>query len=332
MRVMTLLDSWDRKIDYLRISVTDRCNFRCGYCMPPEGIIQLPHQDMLTYEEILRVVTVLSSCCGITKVRLTGGEPLVRKGLTRLIQGIAQLGMIQDISMTTNGSLLSAQAQELKQAGLNRVNISLDTLDSDRFSLITGGGKLADTLNGINSALATGLFPVKINAVLTEALSEKDLEQFTAMIYERPLIVRFIEYMPIGYQGLNPGMTPEEVRRLLSSMGNGILKPVNDGVKGCGPAKYFTLPEAKGAFGFITPVSDHFCQTCNRIRLTADGKLKPCLLSNKEINIKEVLRSRTSDESIKHLFLEALKQKPIGHRLGKDTQQKFIRRMSQIGG
>lgn len=327
-----MLDSLNRKIDYLRISVTDRCNFRCAYCMPPEGISQLLHDDMLTYEEILRIVAVLSKECGITKVRLTGGEPLVRKDLIKLIQSIAELRTIQDISMTTNGSLLADQAQELKEAGLNRVNISLDTFDSQRFTTITRGGKLSETLKGIDSALATGLLPVKINAVLTEALTVRDLEQFTAMIMEQPLIVRFIEYMPVGYQGIKAGMTPDQVKRSLSALGRGILQPVQNQIKGWGPAKYFTLPGAKGSFGFITPVSDHFCQTCNRIRLTADGRLKPCLLSNKEINVKEVLQAGASDEAIKELFFETLKQKPMRHHLGQDNESSFRRRMSQIGG
>lgn len=326
-----MLDVLNRKIDYLRISVTDRCNFRCAYCMPPDGIHQLAHEDMLSYEEILRIVAILSKECGIRKVRITGGEPLVRKDLMTLIQGIKHLGTIQDISMTTNGSLLAGQAQELKAAGLDRVNISLDTFDSTRFSLITRGGKLSETLKGIDSALAAGLLPVKINAVLTEALTEKDLNQFAAMVYEQPLIVRFIEYMPIGYQGIKPGMTPDQVKRCLSTLGRGLLHPVQNKVKGWGPARYFTLPGAKGSFGFITPVSDHFCQTCNRIRLTADGRLKPCLLSNQEINVKEVLKAG-SDETIKQLFGEALRQKPLHHHLGQDDESSFRRHMSQIGG
>lgn len=332
MKVMAVLDSFKRKIDYLRISVTDRCNFRCAYCMPPGGISRSSHRDMLTYEEVLRIVRVLSSSCGITRIRLTGGEPLVRKGLIGLVQGIAAMGTIQDIAMTTNGSLLAEQARELKQAGLRRVNISLDTLDADVFSQITCGGKLEATLAGINSALAAGLSPVKINTVLTEALSVQDLEQFLALIYKSPLLVRFIEYMPVGYPGIKPGMTPDRVKRLLSNRGQGILHPVEAKVEGGGPAKYFTLPGAKGAFGFIAPVSEHFCHTCNRIRLTADGKLRPCLLSNQEVDIKSELRSGADDESIIRLFFKAVQQKPAGHRLEAEERQSFGRRMSQIGG
>lgn len=327
-----MADSLNRKIDYLRISVTDHCNFRCAYCMPPEGVKQLQHQDMLTYEEILHVVSVLSKFCGITKIRLTGGEPLVRKGLLTLIEGINQLGTIQDISMTTNGSLLAEQAIHLKKAGLDRVNVSLDTLDAERFSQITYGGHLSETRNGINSALAAGLLPVKLNVVLTEFLSLLDLEQFIDLIYQQPLIIRFIEFMPIGYRGIRAGMTPSEVKRFLSTRGRGRLQPVHSGIQGGGPAKYFTLPGAKGAFGFIAPLSDHFCQTCNRIRLTADGRLRACLLSNQEVNIKEALRLGAKEEAIIRLYNEALRQKPVRHQLEINPEQKFGRKMHQIGG
>ncbi len=329
---MAVLDTFRRKIDYLRISVTDRCNFRCVYCMPPEGVKQFSHQDMLTYEEILFIVDVLSNRCGIRKIRLTGGEPLVRKGLIRLISGIAQIGTIEDLSMTTNGSLLADQALELKKAGLSRVNISIDTLDAGRFSQITRGGDLEKTLQGVNQAMKAGLAPVKINVVLTSALSVRDLEQFAAMVYDNPLIVRFIEYMPIGHSEIAAGMTPGEVKRLLSGMGNGMLRPVSAGIKGSGPAGYYTMAGAKGAFGFITPVSDHFCRTCNRMRLTADGKLKPCLLSDKEIDVKTALRSGANSGVIAGLFFEAVRQKPAGHRLNANDQQNFNRYMSQIGG
>lgn len=327
-----MLDQYRRKIDYLRISVTDRCNFRCAYCMPPDGVKQLPHNDMLTYEEILYIVNVMSNRCGIRKIRLTGGEPLVRKHLIRLISGIVQMGTIDDLSMTTNGSLLADQALTLKKAGLNRVNISIDTLDAGRFSQITRGGDLKKTLRSVNNAIKAGLSPVKINVVLTTALSVQDLREFATMVYDSPLIVRFIEYMPIGHSEVAAGMAPGEVKQLLSNMGKGSLQPVGTGIEGSGPAGYYTLDGAKGAFGFITPISDHFCWKCNRMRLTADGKLKPCLLSDKEIDIKTALRSGANRESIARLFFEAVRQKPAEHHLIKNDQQGFNRYMSQIGG
>lgn len=325
-------DGFRRKIDYLRISVTDRCNFRCLYCMPPEGVRQFSHRDILTYEEILYIVDVLSHYCGITKIRLTGGEPLVRKGLTRLIHGIAQLGTIEDLSMTTNGSLLAEHAPELKQSGLNRVNVSIDTLDAARFSQITRGGDLAETLRGIAHALQAGLLPVKINVVLTAALSVQDLEQFAAMVYDQPLIVRFIEYMPVGGNEMAAGMTSGQVKQLLADMGKGSMQPVGARITGCGPARYYTLAGARGAFGFITPVSDHFCPACNRMRLTADGKLKPCLLADQEIDVKNALRSGADRGVMAGLFLEAVRRKPAGHRLNADDHAQFSRSMSQIGG
>ena len=324
-------DIHNRAIDYLRVSVTDRCNFRCSYCMPPEGLTLLDHDDILSYEEFLRIIDILSRH-GVKKVRITGGEPLVRKGIVEFISSIKKLGTIEDLSLTTNGSLLAPMAGELKDAGLDRINISLDTLDKDRFRQITGNrGCLDDTLAGINAALAANLHPVKINVVLTEVFGESDLAWFIDKVSLYPIAVRFIEYMPIGHGGVQAGFSIAEVKRLLEKAGGG-LKPTTGG-KGNGPAKYYRFDGAKGSFGFITPLTEHFCEACNRIRLTADGKFRPCLLSNEEIDVKYALRSGACDDEIAAIFQQTIAGKPASHNLCRSSgHDNFRRKMSQIGG
>ncbi|BBB92669.1 MAG TPA: GTP 3',8-cyclase MoaA [Methylomusa anaerophila] len=324
-------DCYNRQIDYLRVSVTDRCNFRCAYCMPVEGVLLQKHTDMLTYEEMLRIIKVLSKE-GISKIRLTGGEPLVRKGIVNFISEIAALGTIKDISMTTNGNLLADMAGSLKAAGLNRVNISLDTVDPERFRAITCGADVTQTLKGMEESLRIGLTPVKLNVVLTEFFTESDIAYFINLVHHHTVAVRFIEYMPIGNGRVHAGPSVEKIKSMINSWGKGVLKAVQN-VKGYGPARYYTLPEAVGSFGFITPISEHFCQSCNRIRLTADGKFKPCLLSNKEIDVKKALRSSAGDEEIVNLFYLAIGAKQASHTLNEaNFQPDFFRNMSQIGG
>lgn len=329
--MISMYDGHNRKINYLRVSVTDRCNFRCVYCMPAQGINMLKHEEILSYEELLRIIRVVSHH-GVSKIRLTGGEPLVRRGIIDFIRAIAELKTITDISLTTNGSLLATMASKLKAAGLNRVNISLDTSDPVQFRNITRGGKVDDTISGMEAALAAGLNPVKLNVVLTDIITEQDLVYFVDLVHRKPISIRFIEYMPIGESQAGPGPSIEEIKARINTLGKGILKATLD-IRGNGPAKYFYLPQAKGSFGFITPLSDHFCGVCNRIRLTADGKFKPCLLSNQEIDIKTALRQGASDNEIVELFYKTIADKPQGHTLahaGGDT--KFFRKMSQIGG
>lgn len=324
-------DIYNRTIDYLRVSVTDRCNFRCVYCMPPEGLKLLEHSDILTYEEILRIISVLTQQ-GINKVRITGGEPLVRKGIVGFIRAVKALGTIEDLSLTTNGSLLAPLAADLKAAGLDRVNISLDTINPDRFHFITGNcGHIVDTLKGIKSALQAGLTPVKLNVVLSEVVTEKDLAYFIELVCQYPIAVRFIEYMPIGHGGISPGMKVQTVKELLEEAAKDALEPIAFTDRGNGPAKYYRFAKAKGHFGFITPMSEHFCGVCNRIRLTADGKFRPCLLANQEIDIKTPLRAGASDRMLAELFLQAIQEKPDGHNLTCNYTG-FKRKMSQIGG
>ncbi len=324
-------DGLNRQINYLRVSVTDLCNFRCVYCMPTQGVKLLSHGEILSYEELLRVIRIVSRH-GVSRIRLTGGEPLVRRGIVDFVRNIAGLKTITDLSLTTNGSLLAGMAAKLKAAGLNRVNISLDTIDPDQFRNITRGGNLAETIKGMEAALAVGLTPVKLNVVLTNIITEQDIAYFVDLVHRAPVSVRFIEYMPIGENQVGRGPDIEEIKTIINSFGRGCLKPTLD-VRGNGPAKYFVLPQGKGSFGFITPISEHFCNACNRIRLTADGKFKPCLLSNQEIDIKTALRNGAGDEEIAKLFYNTIADKPQGHTLSTPGgQTAFFRKMSQIGG
>lgn len=332
-------DHLGRDIDYLRISVTDRCNLRCLYCMPAEGVPWRPHDEMLRIEEIALIARV-AAAEGITKVRLTGGEPLVKKGIVGLIADIKAAG-IQDISLTTNGLMLPRMAADLKAAGLTRVNISLDTLDPDEFHRITRLGHVEDVLEAIDAALEYGFDPVKINAVAVRSLNQ-DFEGFAKMTLEKPLHVRFIEYMPVGTSSGVDGagwsakdtIPSAELRDIISDRaekeGLGRLEPVakGDGPSGGGPAKYWRFPGAKGTVGFITAMSNHFCAQCNRLRLTADGKIRPCLFSDEEIDVKAAVRGPNPEQAVRDALYAALCVKPDEHHHREGTDRK----MSQIGG
>ena len=290
-----LSDSFQRPIDYLRISVTDRCNLRCIYCMPAEGVRLMSHGDILSYEEIYAVAEAAAEL-GINKVRITGGDPLVRAGLPKLVQMLAQIDTIDDISLTTNGVLLARYAAELKQAGLRRVNVSLDTLKPDKFEYITRGSNFTDVIKGIEVARSVGLNPIKINMVVMSGVNDDELLDFANKTITEGWHVRFIEYMPFGESaGASSFVSVTEIRQRLEVLGE--LEPCLHKM-GNGPAKYFRLPQAKGTIGFITPVSEHFCFRCNRLRLTADGKLRPCLLSKDEIDLRQPLRSGMSSAEL----------------------------------
>jgi len=322
-----LSDSFQRPIDYLRISVTDRCNLRCIYCMPAEGVHLMSHGDILSYEEIYAIAEAAAQL-GIKKVRITGGEPLVRAGLPKLVQMLAQIDAIDDISLTTNGILLTRYAAELKSAGLRRVNVSMDTLKSDRFKYITRGGNLGEVLEGIETAKSVGLNPTKINVVVMSGINDDELLDFAAKTVTEEWHVRFIEHMPFTEDTTNSSfVSVEEMRQRLAVLGK--LEPCS--FKGNGPAKYFRLPQAKGTIGFITPVSEHFCFHCNRLRLTADGKLRPCLLSDEEIDLRQPLRSGISSANLKRLIKKAVASKPLRHRLAEGRVPQD-RPFSQVGG
>lgn len=332
-------DSHGRVIDYLRISLTDRCNFRCIYCMPEEGVCAMSHDEILRIEEIETIARVATRI-GIKSVRLTGGEPLVRKGVVDLVHSLHEMPGIENISMTTNGVLLPKMADELKRAGLSRVNISLDTLDPDQFEFITRVGKIESTLAGIDAALEAGFNPVKINAVTVRSLNQ-DFLAFAKLSIDRPLHVRFIEYMPVGTSTGSDGtgwgkqdvVPSEELLGIINERareeGLPELVPAGNDDKpiGWGPARYFEFPGAKGTVGFISPLSRHFCSECNRLRLTADGKLRPCLFSDREIDVRTALREG-GEEAVYNCFLEALNLKPDEHHDKVGTE----RNMSQIGG
>jgi len=324
-----LSDSFQRPINYLRISVTDRCNLRCIYCMPEDGVRLMSHGDILSYEEINTVVRVAADS-GINKVRITGGEPLVRANLPELVRMLARIDTIDDISLTTNGVLLAPIATELKAAGLQRVNISLDTMKPDKFKYITRFGNLNDTLKGIETAKLTGLNPVKINVVVMAGINDDELLDFAHKTVTEGWHVRFIERMPFTSleSSTLPLVSVSEMRQRLESLGK--LEPCLTSV-GNGPAKYYRLPEASGTIGFITPVTEHFCFHCNRLRLTADGKLRPCLLSDEAIDLKQALRSGASSAELKKLIEEAIARKPLEHHLA-DGCIPQGHSFSQVGG
>ncbi len=322
-------DKFARNIDYLRLSITDRCNLRCLYCMPEEGVSLKKHEEILTLEE-LHVIAKTAVSMGIRKIRLTGGEPLVRKGVIELISMIKSIPGIEELSLTTNGTMLKSRALALKNAGLNRINISLDTLDPDKYKYITRGGDVRQVLDGIEGSLDAGLNPVKINCVLVDGFNNEEIHKFVLMAENKPLHIRFIELMPIG-----EGQKKQEGYLPLEPVKNWLIETYglihSSKVKANGPAEQYVLPGGKGTIGFIGAVSNHFCSKCNRLRVTADGKIKPCLDSDYEIDLLTVLRSKGSQEDVKEVFLQAISEKPAGHNM-KLWEDGHNRLMSQIGG
>jgi cyclic pyranopterin phosphate synthase len=331
---MPCLDAYNRSISYLRISVTDRCNLRCIYCMPPEGVPWRSHAEILRYEEIETVVRAAARL-GITKVRLTGGEPLVRPGIVDLVQLLAHVPRVDDLAMTTNGILLARYAAALAEAGLQRVNVSLDTLRPERFQRITRRGKLADVLEGIEAARRVGLEPVKINTVVIRGMNDDEVVDLARKTMEAGWDIRFIEVMPVGNGALAGDdwrervVTGGEVRRKIEAA-LGELEPAKVSVGG-GPARYYRLPGASGTLGFITPLSEHFCYACNRLRLTSDGQLRPCLLSDQEIDLRTPLRNGADVLEIRALLLQGIERKPMHHHLDECLTPEG-RVMSEIGG
>ena len=324
-----LSDSFQRPINYLRISVTDRCNLRCIYCMPSCGVYPMSHRDILTYEEIHTIAQAAAEL-GISKIRLTGGEPLVRSGLPNLVQMLAHIDGIDDIALTTNGTLLTRYATELKEAGLQRVNVSLDTLKPDKFEFITRHNLFRDVIEGIEVAKSVGLNPVKINVVVMAGINDDEFLDFANKTIDEGWHVRFIELMPlVGEDTPTPQFIPvSDMRKRLESLGE--LEPCLPSV-GNGPARYFRFPHTKGTIGFITPVSEHFCFQCNRLRLTSDGKLRPCLLAEDEIDLKQPLRNGISSAELKRLIKKAVAKKPLRHHLAEGCIPKD-RPMTQVGG
>jgi cyclic pyranopterin phosphate synthase len=325
-----LVDRFNRRIDYLRISVTDRCNLRCVYCMPEAGITNLPHDGLLSFEEIAHVVKVAVSL-GVNKVRLTGGEPLVRKELPVLIKFLAEIEGIEDISLTTNGILLKKYAAELKKAGLRRINVSLDTLNESRYRSITRFGNLKDVEEGIKKAIEAGLSPVKINVVLLGGINEEEIANFLGLTIEESVHIRFLELMPVANNDFCASenvVSCEEVINISRRFGS--IEPAS--LYGHGPAKTFRFKHSLGTFGLISPISDKFCLGCNRLRLTSDGFLKPCLHSSAKVDVRSPLRKGAGEEEIARLIRLAVSIKPEEHSLDKNQIQFSEYLMCQIGG
>lgn len=318
-----MLDSYGRDINYLRISVTDLCNLRCRYCMTDKGIIKKEYENILTLEEIEKI-TKEAVNLGVNKIRITGGEPLVRRGVLKLIKEIGALKEVKDFAMTTNGTLLKKYAKELKDSGLNRVNISLDTLNPKKYSHITRGGNIKDVLEGLEEAKRVGLTPIKLNVVLIKDFNDDEIEDFVNLTKDEDIDVRFIELMPIGQ------VCQWSLNKYLSN--TVILEKCNylekiESKDKSSPAVYYKLKDGKGRVGLINPISCKFCSNCNRIRLTADGKIKPCLHSDNEIDLMKPLRL---GYDIKPILKGIIKDKPKEHNLEEGNYIK--RNMTAIGG
>lgn len=327
--MISLKDSFGRTIDYLRVSLTDKCNFRCRYCMPREGVKRVEHGEILTLEELERIVRVMAQM-GIRKVRLTGGEPLVRKNVIKLVEGIRGIAGIDKIAITSNGSLLGSYAGALKEAGLDSINISLDTLERENFIRITGQDALEDVLLGIRSALETGM-TVKINCVPVKEWNDCEIEEIAAFAKEYPMDVRFIELMPIGCGKDYTGISSNELlRRLEEQYGNGIVEEKTPAFEG--PAQYYRFNGFCGRVGLISPMSHKFCKDCRRIRLTAEGYLKLCLQYSYGVDLREPIRRGCTDEELMHIIHGAVKEKPEEHDMGEEHADEEKRKMVQIGG
>jgi len=319
-----MIDRHGRNINYLRISVTDRCNLRCTYCMPEKGIESLSHDDILRFEDTLKIVKVAASL-GINKIRYTGGEPLVMKDIDKLIYETSKQPGVDEIAITTNGILLYDMASDLKKAGLKRVNISLDTLDAEKYKSITRIGNLSKVMESIDKCLTLGLKPVKINTVLMRGFNDTEFEDFLNLTREMPVEIRFIELMPIG-----EGINLYEKRKL----GFGEILKLHPELiqiesEKSSTAQMYKLKGAKGKIGFISPVSCKFCADCNKIRLTSIGSIKPCLHSKEEINLRKYLNN---EELLTNTLKSAIFNKPLEHHLEEEKASRSDKMMYQIGG
>jgi cyclic pyranopterin phosphate synthase len=328
-----LTDRYQRTIDYLRISITDHCNLQCRYCVPFGGRNKLPMDDILTYEEMFTIARA-AVAAGVTKVRLTGGEPLMRRNMLQFCRWLADLEEITDLSLTTNGLLLEQMAADLKAAGVKRVNVSLDTLRPDRYAEITGKDLLGRVLRGIEKAAQVGLTPLKINMVPMRGVNDDEIVDMARWTETAPYDIRFIELMPTNGWARDRHsrllMPIDEIRRRVASVG-----PLEDlpTIKTRGPATYAQLPNARGRIGFIAALSHHFCRTCNRLRLTADGKLRACLFAEEEVDIITALRSGAALADLTAIVQSCVDAKPERHCLNDDPSPfRNGRAMQAIGG
>ncbi len=326
-----MLDNHNRVINYLRLSVTDRCNLRCVYCMPEEGVGFIPHNEILTYEEMLHIVSLCVEK-GIRKVRLTGGEPLVRQGIIGFIQRLNKIAGLESIALTTNGVLLKEFARELRNCGIGHINVSMDTLKRERFHSITGRDFFDQVWEGIEEAEAMGFNPIKINVVAMKGLNDDEILDFAGLTYKKPYHIRFIEMMPVGENHAwtrDRFISAEEILERIRPLGS--IIPLESGPLD-GPAHRYTLEGARGEIGFIGALSNHFCGICNRLRLTSSGQLRGCLFSDNEIDVKTPLRSGETDASLLGLIEQAIFNKPGGHEMGIWAPRRCVRPMNGIGG
>lgn len=325
-----LVDRFNRRINYLRISITDRCNLRCMYCVPPFGERKLRHKDILRYEELLRIARIAIKL-GITKIRLTGGEPLVRRGVQEFIPMLAGLEGLEDVSITTNGVFLKENLEMLKAAGIKRLNISIDSLDREKFKRITRFDYFNQVWEGIETARDMGFYPIKLNVVLMKGVNDNEVLDFGRLALEQPYHLRFIECMPVGLVENSLAFIPNaEIEKTLIDTFGPLIR-ISPGLHD-GPATRFRFEKGKGEIGFISAISHSFCQECNRLRLTANGMLLPCLLSNIEVDIKDPLRRGCLDDRLIEVFKEAVSLKPECHPLGLEDNQKVHRKMCSVGG
>jgi len=326
-----LVDSFNRVIDNLRISVTDRCNFRCRYCMPEGEIQWLEREELLTFEEIIRLAQILIRL-GVRKIRLTGGEPLVRKGLPTLIQGLATLEGLRDLGLTTNGYFLRELAAELYHAGLRRINVSLDTLVPEKFERIARRKGFDKVIAGLEEVQKYPIRPIKINAVILRGLNDDEILDLAMLARQKPYQVRFIEFMPLDADQVWNRSLVVSQREILERISRfQKLIPIDTRLNGA-PARRYRFEDGQGVIGFISPVSEPFCLKCNRIRLTADGHLRTCLFSLRETDLKGPLRRGASDEQIAQLIVEAVQRKELGHEINMASFVRPQRMMYQIGG
>ncbi len=325
-----LIDQHSRELNYLRISITDRCNMQCMYCMPQGLSPKLLHKEIMRYESILRLVRIGVEL-GVTKVRVTGGEPLVRKGVYEFLANLTKIDGLSDVSITTNGLLLNDNIDKIKSAGINRMNISLDTLNRKKFKEITGHDSFPKVWEGINKAVMMGFDPVKINMVALKGINDDELLDMAKLTFSKPFHVRFIEYMPIGNQNLEQysPILASEIKEQISTLGK--LIPIENSSHD-GPAQRFKFEGGMGEIGFIRPLSHHFCSKCNRLRLTSNGKLRTCLLSDHHVDLKGPIRSGCLDRDLIKIILEAVRQKPMQHQLTSDHPDSVKDQMYSIGG
>ena len=328
-----LVDPFQRTIRYLRVSVTDRCNYRCFYCMPSQGMVWEERSHFLTFEEMSRIIRLFTEL-GVDKVRLTGGEPLVRRGILDFVKQLSALPGLKDLSMSTNAHLLGDKAGILRAAGVSRVNISLDSLRPEVFRRITRNGELQPVLEGIDAALAAGMDPVKLNMVVMRGLNDDEIEAMFDYAVERGADLRYIETMPVGEAGIDGTghfMPAVEILERLKRHAGAELVPVKGG-KGAGPARYYQGGEGPARGGVISALSRHFCDDCNRVRLTAKGDLVLCLGQEDRVSLRDGLRSGLDDEAMKALIRAAIARKPRSHEFNDDTSKVALRHMSSLGG